>query len=99
MGSANVILSYAKPTTNIQEKNLWAAEGHLNISLPLPQNMSDKKEKKRKWNSTDGNERPAKKLQNTASQAVKVKFIRNHTGLNPVVGTKSKGSDKILNMF
>jgi len=56
--------------------------------------MSDKKEKKRKRDSTDGNERRTKKIQNTASPAAKVKFIQNQTGLSPVVGTNLKGSHK-----
>ena len=71
----------------------------LNFFLSLRQNMSDKREKKRKLYSTDGNERPAKKRQNAPSPAVKVKFLRNNTGLSPIVGSALKDSDKILNMF
>jgi len=61
--------------------------------------MSDKKEKKRKRDSTDKNERPAKKQQNITSPAMKVKFIQNQAGLGPVVGTNFNGSYNIKHVF
>jgi len=82
-----------------EEKKISYRRNPLNFFLSLLQNMSDKREKKRKLYSTDGNERPAKKPQNAASPAVKVKFLRNNTGLSPIVGSALKDSDKILNMF
>src|SRR5436190_600714 len=95
-GVRGLRVSPQSPNDFCEEKKISYSRNPLNFFLSLLQNMSDKREKKRKLYSTDGNERPAKKPLNAASPAVKVKFLPNNTGLSPIVGSALKDSDKIL---